>query len=85
MKQNMHQIRQDEAKNKAKFVQSTMKLDHYKIEGDNILMLTGPYSGLRLTELWNRGTTERDYLFRNLYKRGDPEVIRIMKVLFCQA
>ena len=76
-------IRQDQAAEKAKIVQSSIQFDKYKVEAEDILLLSGPYSGYHLKELWNRGECERDYLFKNIYKRGDTEVVRIMKQLFC--
>jgi len=82
-KQNTRMIRQDQATEKAKFVQSSMLLDKYVVENGDVLLLTGPYSGYRVREVWERGEVERDYLFKNIYQRGDQEVIRIMKALFC--
>ena len=56
----------------------------YKVEDGNILLLNGPYQGYWVKEMWFQGSDERDYIFKHIYKRGEPEVVKIIKELFCK-
>ena len=56
----------------------------YKIEDDDILILNGPYAGFWVKAMWLQGPDERDYIIRCIYKKGDPEAVRIIKSLFCK-
>jgi hypothetical protein len=80
-KQNYAQVRNESAQSKAKFV-SRSKAE-FRIEENDLLLLTGPYAGSRVRELWDRGPDERDYIFKSIYINRDSEVQRIIKSLFC--
>jgi len=58
--------------------------DIFKVEENDILVLTGPYSGKRISELWLKGPDERDYIFQNLYKTNDVNIQRIISAYFCK-
>ena len=76
-------IARESADNKARKV--TMKLPDYKITEDNdILLITGNYAGRHVRALWLEGSDQRDYVIKNLYRRGDKSVVEILKELFCK-
>ena len=81
VKQNFAMMRNESAQNKAKF-RSREKAE-FRIEANDLLLITGPYAGTRVRELWERGPDERDYVFKSVYINRDPEVQRIIKSLFC--
>lgn len=76
LRQNARLIHSDNAKPKGKGA--------YKIENDDILILNGSYAGFWVKAMWLQGPDERDYIIRNIYKKGDPEAVRIIKSLFCK-
>jgi hypothetical protein len=82
-KQNAYMIRKEEAVKQEAKTKRWLKLDEYKIDGDDVILLTGPYAGKSVKYLWSLGPAQRDYVFKNLYKRGDAELMEIIKALFC--
>ena len=59
-------------------------LDVYRIEENDILLITGPHAGKRVVDLWINGSDEdRDYI-NKIFKQGDPEASRIIRGLFCR-
>ncbi len=56
----------------------------YRIENGDIYILSGPYLGKSVKELWPIGPVERDYIVRNIWFSGDAEVAAIIRGLSCQ-
>jgi len=54
----------------------------YKIEEDKIRLLNGPYSGKYVHELWETDSDARDYIYKQLYRKGDEKIKEIIKRLF---
>lgn len=78
LKQNAFMIHQDNKRDVPK-----KGHDVYRIEENDILLITGPHSGKRIRELWEQGSDEdRDYV-NKIYKQGDADAMRIIKSLFC--
>jgi len=51
--------------------QSKSKTAYRYVEGD-IVIITGPYTDRKITDLWKNGTADdRDFLFREFWKK-DP-------------
>jgi|LSQX01.2.fsa_nt_gb hypothetical protein len=49
----------------------------YKIIENDVEILTGMYSGQKMSEVWSAGVEERDYIFMNLAKL-DPNIMSIL-------
>lgn len=58
--------------------------DVYKLEEDNILFISGPYSGKRINEIWNIDATSKDYVYRQFYSCLDDRVLKILRKFLCQ-
>ena len=84
IRQNAAMIRGEQALSKERRLKLTRSAPHYRIEGDDIFLLNGPYANHWVTALWQQGSEERDYIYRYVYSSKDPEVQRIVKQLFCQ-
>lgn len=67
---------QDSAQRHLKKIEKVM----YRIENDDVLILSGTFSGRLVSELWQVGPDERDYIFMNLVK-VNPEVKKIVAKL----
>ena len=84
IKQNAAMVRGEQALRKEHVRSRKKNSPHYKIEEDDILLLTGSYANKRIKELWFTGPKERDYIYQYLYSCVDPEVQRIIKQFFCK-
>lgn len=85
LKQNAGMIAREEADKKAQKVKSYMKLVEYRVTDENdIMLITGTYSGRHVRALWLEGSDQRDYIIKQLYRRGDDNVVSILKELFCK-
>jgi len=74
----------EKAEMKKKAIQAKIKFVDYKITEDNdIMLVSGPYAGRKVRALWLEGSDQRDYIYKNLYRRGDEAVVQILKELFC--
>jgi len=63
-------------------VRKVNKAPEYKVEGERVLLLTGPYQGQYVQDLWSLGTKERDYVYKWVYRRASEEVRQVIKQLF---
>ena len=75
------QMRRGQALEKAKRVQAKLKLVEYRVENGDILILSGPYNGKLVSEVWSRGPNERDYIVKNLCMRNDSKVLEVIRGL----
>lgn len=84
LKQNATMIRAEEALSKERRLKVNRSAPHFRIEGDDIFLLSGPYANYWVKALWCQGSEERDYIYKYVYSSKIPEVKRIIKQLFCQ-
>ena len=84
LRQNAAMIRGEQAYKKEKRLKVVRSAPHYRIEGEDIFLLSGPYSDFWVKALWNQGPEERDYIYKYVYTSKDLEVQRIVRQLFCQ-
>ena len=84
LRQNAAMISGEKAYQKEKRLKVVRGTPHFRIEGDNLMLLSGPYADFWVTDLWNKGPDERDYIYKYVYTSKDLEVKRIVKRLFCQ-
>ena len=83
LKQSQRMISGERAEEKRRVIQYN-KLASYKVTEDNdIIIVSGPYAGRKVRALWLEGSDQRDYIYKNLYQRGDEIVVQILKELFC--
>jgi hypothetical protein len=75
------QMRRNEAMQKAKRAQAQLKLVEYRVENGDVLILSGPYNGKVVSELWAQGPNERDYIVKNLCMRNDSQVLDMIRKL----
>lgn len=75
------QMRRGQAMERAKRTQARLKLIEYRVENGDVLILSGPYNGQTLTQLWAVGPNERDYIVKNLGMRNDSKVMEVIRGL----
>lgn len=75
----------EEAHNRNKKIaqQKGFVFPEYKIENDDIFILTGPYRECWVRELWEKDAAARDYIYKALYMRKDQKLKDIIRTLFC--
>lgn len=56
----------------------------YEIEEDDIIILSGPYTGRKVRELWPLGPVERDYIVKKLWSTGDEKIVKIINSMTCE-
>ncbi len=79
MKRNVKvAVMRDAAAHKARTLRNKIRLVEYVVEGDDIRILSGPYTGQFVRALFAVGQPERDYIVKNLCVRNDAEVLRII-------
>ena len=83
-KQNAGMLRGEQAFIKEKRLKVAHSAPHYRIEGDDLLLLTGPFKDYWLKALWCQGDKERDYIYKHIYSIKNEEVQQIVRQLFCQ-
>jgi len=77
-------LRKEQAGKEALKVQRKSKVVEYKIENDDILILSGPYIGQTVRNLFLVGPTERDYIVNKIWFSNDPKVVEIINSLACR-
>jgi hypothetical protein len=77
-------LRREKAGEKAKKAQKKLELIEYRVEGGDILILSGQHKGKTVRSLWPLGPVERDYITRHLWLRHDSQVNEILNSLCCR-
>lgn len=75
------QVRRGHAQEKAKRAQARLKLVEYRVEGEDVIILSGPYNGQTVSQLWAKGSNERDYIVKHLAMRNDSQVLKVIRGL----
>lgn len=83
IRQNAAMIRGEQALSKEKRLKVNRTAPHYRIEGDDIFLLTGPYKDSWVKSVWSQSSQGKDYIYQYLYSVKDPEVQRIVRQCFC--
>ena len=65
-------------------VRKASSAPEYVLNGEEITLITGPYIGRTVRDLWTLGEQERDYVYKWVYRRAPEEVRQIIKKLFVQ-
>lgn len=80
--QNFNKFKENkESIEKTKRVQ---EIAEYQVEDGDVVILSGSYNGLRITELWEKGSVERDWIINKLWILGDEEVNKVIRKLLCK-
>lgn len=74
-------VRKEKAGKEALKTKRKLDLVEFRIEDEDILLLSGPYSGKTVKQLWPLGPTERDYVVQKIWFSGDEEAVRIVNGL----
>lgn len=74
-------LKHDRTADRVRKYQTKLKLVEYRVEGGDIIILSGPYAGQSATEVFLRGPNERDYVVKNLCMRNDAKVLEIIRSL----
>lgn len=77
-------IRREKSAEKAKRAQKKLEVVEYRVEGDDILILSGKHAGDKVSSIWSKGPLERDYIVKHLWMRQDPKVNQILNRLCCR-
>jgi len=56
----------------------------YRIEDDDIIFTNDKYVGQKVSDLFYKGSLERDYVIRHLWFGGDNKVLEIINKLVCK-
>ncbi len=78
-------LRKEKAGKKAATVQRKVDLVKFELteDGEDILIVSGPYANKTLRSLWVAGPSERDYVVEKLWSTGDEKVIKVITSLVC--
>ncbi|MDC1299887.1 hypothetical protein N8Z24_00110 [bacterium] len=63
-------------------VRKTTQAPEYVLDGESITLMTGPYMGKTVQDIWNLGEKERDYVYKWVYRRAPESIRQIIKRLF---
>ena len=77
-------IRREQAGVRADKMKRKIDMVEYKIEDDDIIMLSGRYAGKTVKEIFFNSATERDYIVEKIWMGGDKDVVRIINSLVCE-
>lgn len=77
-------LRKEQAGKEATKAQNKSKIIDYKIENDDILILSGPYTGQTVRNLFPIGPIERDYIVNKIWFSNDSKVVEIINSLVCR-
>lgn len=81
-KQNFNKYKENkDSLEKTKRVQEVAE---YQIEDNDVMILSGSYNGMRVSELWEKGPIERDWVINKLWILNDEKVNNIIRKLFCR-
>lgn len=78
------QARREEAGEKARRVRRKLDMVEFRVEGEDILIMSGQYIDKYVRDLWSQGPTERDYIVRHIWFRNDERVNQILNSLCCR-
>lgn len=74
-------LRKEKAGKEAQKTTRRLELVEFRVEDDDITLLSGPYSGKTVKQLWPLGPTERDYIVQKIWFSGDEEAVRVVNGL----
>jgi hypothetical protein len=72
------QLRREEASAKAVRAQQSVDRVSYRLEPDDVLILSGPYRDRRVRELFTTSAVARDYIVKHLWSTGDPDIVALI-------
>ena len=76
-------VRREKAADKAKRKARKVEKVEYRIEGGDLIILTGKYAGVYVSELFTKGPTERDFVIKHIWFDHDEEAMEIIRSLLC--
>jgi len=76
--------RQEKATKKNNYAQKKLDLVEFRVEGDDIKIISGDYAGKTVKEIWDKGVTERDWVANKIWVRYDQEANAIISRLACR-
>ena len=71
-------------KEKAAKKQPKITSVEYTVENEDITILSGPYAGKKVKELFITGPAERDYVVKHIWFTGGEKVTKIINGLMCK-
>ena len=74
-------VRKEQAAQQAAVVKKKLELVEFCIENDDVLLLSGNYSGQTVRQLWPLGPVERDYIVQKIWFTNNPDAVRIINEL----
>lgn len=77
-------VRREKAADKAKRKARKVEKVEYRIEGDDLMILTGRFAGTYISELFARGPVERDFVIKHVWFDHDDEAMAIIRSLLCK-
>lgn len=77
-------VRREKAADKAKRKAQKVEKVEYRVEGGDLLILSGKFAGSYVSELFARGPVERDYVIKHVWFDHDEEAMAIIRSLLCK-
>lgn len=74
-------IKREKAGQETKKRQRKLDQISYEVQGDDVVILSGPYQGRSVNEMWDIGPIERDYIVNHLWFTNDASVVSIINKL----
>lgn len=76
-------VRREKAADKAKRRARKVEKVEYRVEGGDLVILTGRHAGTYVSELFARGPEERDFVIKHVWFDHNEEAMAIIRSLLC--
>jgi ABC-type iron transport system FetAB ATPase subunit len=81
MKNRNVMVRREQAGQEVKKQRKKLDQISYEVKDGDIIVLSGPYLGKSVKDMWSVGPIERDYIVKHLWFTNDFEVVKIINHL----
>ena len=83
MKKLDMQQRQEAANEASRKMQRKEDKVVFRVEDEDVLILSGQYAGHKVRDLFQKGPLERDYVVKKIWFTGDPQAVKVVNSLVC--
>jgi len=77
-------IRRETAAKKARRVARKAEKVEYQLEGGDIKILSGRFAGVYVSDLFSRGSEERDFVIKHVWFDHDASAMAIIRSFLCE-
>jgi len=77
-------VRREKAGQKAARQARKVEKVEYQVEGEDIVLLSGPFAGQYVSQLFFEGAEQRDFVVKHLWLSHDEKVMEIIRRFLCR-